>query len=405
MDIASVKDIKTSGKRVLVRVDFNVPQDEKTGAITDDSRIRAALPTIQHLIRDGAKVVLCSHLGRPRGADEKLRMGVVAERLSKLIGRRVAVTKDCIGPDVENAVVQLKNGDVLMLENLRFHAEEEKNDDAFSRSLARLADVYVDDAFGTAHRAHASVVGVTKYLPSVAGLLLLNEIETLGGILENPVRPFAGLFGGAKVSDKVALLKNVMNKIDYILVGGGMAATFLKAKSYEIGQSLVEANMVSTAAELMDTALKTGAQLLLPVDVVVAESTGVEAKRVMTVPVEKVPPDLGIVDIGPKTVKSFQDKLALCKTVFWNGPMGVYETPCFAGGTKEMAKFLANLSARTIVGGGSTADVVNEMGLTDKMTFVSTGGGASLSFLSGETLPGVKVLLNRQAIPKELRSK
>ena len=405
MDVASIKDIKTTGKRVLVRVDFNVPLNEETGTITDDSRIRATLPTMQYLINDRAKVILCSHLGRPKGVDEKLRMAVVAEQLSQILGRKVVVTRDCLGAGVEKAVANLRNGDVLLLENLRFHPEEEKNDDSFARGLARLADIYVDDAFGTAHRAHASVVGVTKYLPAVAGLLLEKEIETLGNLLENPARPFAGLFGGAKISDKVAMLKNIMNKVDYLLIGGGMTAIFLKAKSYEIGQSLVEADMLKTAVELMSAATENGTRLALPVDVVVADTIGADAKVVQTVPVEKISPQLRIVDIGPNTIKNFQEKLLLCKTVFWNGPMGIYETSRFAEGTKAMAELLAHLNAKTIIGGGSTAEVVNELGLTDKMTFVSTGGGASLSFLSGETLPGVKALLSKKSLPGELVKK
>ena len=401
MAIVSVQDIKVAGKRVLVRVDFNVPLDEKNGVITDDSRIRAALPTIQYLIDEGAKVILCSHLGRPKGkVVEKLRLGVVAGRLSQILGRQVAVTTDSIGPDTEKATEKLGNGEVLLLENIRFHPEEEENDASFAQALARLADIYVDDAFGTTHRAHASIVGVTKHLPAVAGLLLEKELEALGSLLETPARPFVGLLGGAKISDKVAMIENIMGKVDYLLIGGGMAATFLKAQSYEIGLSLIEADMLGTAVELTEEAARNGTRLLFPVDVVVADEIDTEAEVIKTVSIENIPPHLRIVDIGPQTVGKFQGKLRQCKTVFWNGPMGICEIPQFAEGTKNMAKFLAGLDTATIIGGGSTAEMVNELGLTDKMTFVSTGGGASLRFLSGKTLPGVEALLDKRSLTK-----
>jgi len=396
LDVLSVKDIEVSGKRVLVRVDFNVPLDEESGIITDDSRIRAALPTIKYLIDKGAKVILCSHLGRPGGkVVGKLRLGVVAERLSQILGRQVVVTRDSIGPDVEKTIEKLRNGDVLLLENIRFHPEEEENDASFAQALAQLADVYVDNAFGAVHRAHASIVGITKHLPAVAGLLLEKELEALGNILENPAHPFGGLLGGAKISDKVAMLENIMDKVDYLLIGGGMAATFLKAQSYETGLSLIEADMLDTAVGLMEKAANNRTRLLLPVDVVVADEISAKAKVIKTVPIENISSHLRIVDIGPRTIKSFQEKLRECKTVFWNGPMGIYEIPQFAGGTKNMAEFLASLGVATIIGGGSTAEVVNELVLTDKMTFVSTGGGASLRFLSGKTLPGVEALLKK----------
>lgn len=396
MDVMSVRDMEVGGKRVLVRVDFNVPLDEVKGVITDDSRIKASLPTIQYLMDKKARVVICSHLGRPDGkVVEKLRLGVVAERLSQLIGKKVVTTKDSIGLEVEKAVDRLKDGDVLLLENIRFRSEEEENDDSFSKALARLADIYVDDAFGTAHRAHASIVGVTRYLPAVAGLLLEKELQALGHILENPVRPFCSLLGGAKISDKVGMLENIMDKVDCLLIGGGMAATFLKAQSFEVGQSLIEQDMLSTAVKLMRKADNNGVHLILPLDVVVADNISDKAKVVNVVPVEKIAKNLKIVDIGPQTIKKFRDRLSQCKTVFWNGPMGVYEIPKFAEGTKNMAGFLAGIGATTIIGGGSTAEVVNELGLADKMTFVSTGGGASLTFLSGKTLPGVKALLKK----------
>ncbi len=395
----TVRDIEVGGKRVLVRVDFNVPLDEKTGAITDDSRIQATLPTLRYLLDHYAKVILCSHLGRPGGkVVDNLRMTVVVQRLSQILGQQVGVTKDCIGSEVEKSVKSLRSGDALLLENLRFYSEEEKNDPAFAQALARLADIYVNDAFGASHRSHASIVAITKYLPSVAGLLLEKEIKTLGSILENPTHPFGVLVGGAKVSDKVGMLENVMGKVDYILIGGGMAATFLKAKSYEIGQSLVEVDRLDTAVRLMKKATGNGAHLLLPIDVVIANEITSEAE-VSVVPIENIPADKRIVDIGPDTVRSFSQELRKCKTVFWNGPMGVYEIPQFAKGTEAMAKLLASLAATTIIGGGSTAEIVTKMGLAGRMNFVSTGGGASLEFLSGEKLPGVEALLDKEANP------
>ena len=393
----TVRDIKVGGKRVLVRVDFNVPLDEETGAIMDDSRIRAALPTIEYLIGGGARVILCSHLGRPKGrVVEGLRLAVVARRLSKILERPVETTRDCIGPEVETAVAGLKEGGVLLLENVRFHPEEEKNDAAFAQALAKLADIYVNDAFGTAHRAHASVVGIARYLPAVSGLLLEQEMINLGRILEDPPRPLAALLGGAKVSDKVSMIENIMDKVDYILVGGGMAATFLKAKSYRIGQSLIEADRVATAAELVARASRSGVALLLPLDVVVAGELTPEAEGEV-VSIESIPEDKRIVDIGPETIKSFQGSLMKCKAVFWNGPMGIYELPQFAEGTKALARFMATLEATTVIGGGSTADAVADMGLAGHMTFVSTGGGASLDFLSGKVLPGIEVLPDKES--------
>ncbi len=395
MNKSSVRDIEVEGKRVLLRVDFNVPLDEM-GEITDDSRIQATLPTIKYLIARGARVILCSHLGRPDGkVIEKLRLATVGQRLSQILGQTVTITPDCIGPDVEKAVEELSNGDVLLLENVRFHPEEEGNDASFAQALARLADIYVNDAFGTAHRSHASVVGVANYLPAVAGLLLEREIKTLGGILESPAHPFAALLGGAKVSDKVGMLENIMDKVDSLLIGGGMAATFLKAKSYETGLSLVEADRLDTAVELMEKAARNGVHLLLPVDVVVADSLSTKAEFKM-VSIDNIPSDLRVVDIGQLTIGSFSRKLERCKAVFWNGPMGIYEIPQFAEGTQAMARLLANLKATTVIGGGSTAEAVTEMKLADKMTFVSTGGGASLRFLSGKELPGVEVLMDKE---------
>jgi len=396
MNKKTVRDIEVGGKRVLVRVDFNVPLDEATGKITDDTRIRAVLPTIKYLVDQGAKVILCSHLGRPKWqVVEKLRLAGVAQRLEQLLGHPIRVTRDCIGSEVEKTVEEMKNSEVLLLENVRFHPEEEKNDASFAQALASLADIYVNDAFSANHRAHASVVGVTRYLPAVAGFLMEKELNFLGDILTEPAHPFAELVGGAKVSDKISLLKNTMGKVDAILIGGGMAAPFLKAKSYEVGLSLVEPEMLDVVTELTGEAAKKGVHLLLPVDVVVAGEVSAEAKG-NTVAVENISPDSRIVDIGPQTIRNFGEELKKCKTIFWNGPMGICEIPQFADGTSSMAKLLADIDASIVVGGGSTAEVVTKMGLVDKMTFVSTGGGASLKFLGGEVLPGVEALQDKE---------
>ena len=395
MNKMTVRDIEVAGKRVLVRVDFNVPVDVKTGAITDDSRIRAALPTIKYLIERNARVILISHLGRPKGkVVNELRLTPVAQRLSQILGQQVGVAVDCIGPEVEKSVEALKAGDVLLLENLRFHSDEETGSEDFAKALARLGDIFVNDAFGTSHRAHASIAGIAHYLPAVAGLLLEKEINTLGGLLEQPVHPFTSLFGGAKVSDKVGMLKNIMGKVDCLLIGGGMAATFLKAKSYEVGTSIVETESIGIASELIKQAEKNGACLLLPVDVVVADE--IDSKAVgKVVSINAIPRDKKIVDIGTKTIEIFRKELEKSRTVFWNGPMGVEEIPQFAKGTQALAKLLPRLKAKTIVGGGSTAEVIVALGLADKITFVSTGGGASLEFLGGDELPGVAALLDK----------
>ena len=395
MDKMTVKDIEVGGKRVLVRVDFNVPLNAE-GRITDDSRIKATLPTIEYLIEAGARVILCSHLGRPDGkADNRLSLSIVGQRLSRILRQPVTATEDCIGPRVEKAVASLGSGDVLLLENLRFHTEEERGSTAFAQALAKLAEVYVNDAFGTCHRTHASIVGITNYLPAVAGLLLEKELNTLGSILEAPVHPFGVLLGGAKVSDKVGMLDNIMAKVDYILIGGGMAATFLKAKSYEIGLSLIDDGL-DTATSLMEKTLNNRGELVLPLDVVVTDkiSPGAELQNVA---ISDIPRDKRIVDIGAQTISLFTKKLERCKTVFWNGPMGIHEIPQFAEGTRAMAEIIAGLNATTVVGGGSTAEIVTEMKLADKMTFVSTGGGASLRFLNGQALPGVEALLDKKS--------
>ncbi len=396
MNKMTVRDIEVSDKRVLVRVDFNVPIDAKTGAITDDSRIRATLPTIKYLIERNARVILISHLGRPKGkVVDELRLTPIAQRLSQILGKQVGVAVNCIGPEVEKSVETLRSGDVLLLENLRFHSDEETGSADFARSLARLGDIFVNDAFGTSHRAHASIAGIAQYLPAVAGLLLEKEIDTLGSLLKNPAHPFISLLGGAKVSDKVNMLKNIMSKVDCLLIGGGMAATFLKAKSYEVGQSLIEVDSIDTAAELMSQATENNIRLILPVDVVITDSIDDEAKGEI-VSVESIPSDKRIADIGPRTVEKFRLGLLGGQTVFWNGPVGVVEIPQFAEGTKAIARLLAGLKATTIIGGGSTAEVINAMGLADKVAFVSTGGGASLKFLGGEELPGVVALRDKR---------
>jgi phosphoglycerate kinase len=390
----SIRDIEVTGKRVLVRVDFNVPLDPKTNEIMDDSRIIAALPTIWYLIEYKAKVILCSHLGRPDGqVVPSLSMTPIAERLSQLTNLPIYTVSDSTGPKVTRAVEKLKNGDILLLENLRFHPEEEANDPTFARALAELADIYVDDAFGTAHRAHASTYGVAKFLPAYAGLLLEKELRVLGNLLTNAQHPFAALLGGAKVSDKIKLLNNMLDKVNILLVGGGMAATFLKAQNYGVGLSNVEEDKKELANQLIAAAKNNNVELLLPRDVIVADTIS-DLSKYSIAPISMIPANKYIVDIGPQTIELFTEKLKECRTVFWNGPMGVYEIPQFSRGTKSMAELLANISATTVVGGGSTAEIVTEMRLGFKMTHVSTGGGASMSFLEGKTLPGVEVLLD-----------
>jgi len=391
-----IEDIEVKGKRVLLRVDFNVPLNISTGAISDDSRIQASLPTIKYLIDHKAKVIICSHLGRPKGKVVKnLGMAPIADRLSKLMGLPVSTASDCIGQQVESKVKKLEEGDILVLENLRFHPEEEANDADFAQKLARLADIYVNDAFGTAHRAHASTVGVAKYLPAVAGFLMNKELKVMEKLLHNPERPSACLIGGAKVSDKMELLQNMLKKVDVLLVGGGMAATFLKTQGYEVALSLVEDDKLGLAKKLLQEAKEWGVPFLLPIDAVVAEEIRVGAVT-RVVPTSSIPAGNHIVDIGPKSIELFFSELRKCRTIIWNGPMGIYEIPQFAQGTKSIAKFLSTLNATTIIGGGSSAEVVQAMGLTDKMTHVSTGGGASLRFLEGVTLPGVKILLDKK---------
>jgi len=391
----TVRDIEVKGKRILLRVDFNVPLDVNTGAISNDSRIRASLPTIKYLVDHKAKIILCSHLGRPKGkVVEELRMAPVAQRLSQLTGLCVSTAHDCVGQEIESKVKALEEGDILFLENVRFYPEEETNDPHFARKLAKLADVYVNDAFSAAHRAHASTVGVAKYLPAVAGFLMEKELQIMDKLLTNPEHPFACLVGGAKVGDKIGLLQKMLKRVDILLVGGGMAATFLRAQGYEAGRSLIEEDKLSLARELLQEAEEWKVPLLLPIDVVVAEEIKAEAPAEV-VHTADVPPGSYIVDIGPQSIELFCNKLEKCRTVVWNGPMGVYEIPQFAQGTKSLANFLSTLNATTVIGGGSTAEVVQEMGLTNKITHVSTGGGASLRFLEGAPLPGVEVLLDK----------
>ena len=396
MSKKTVEDIEVKGKRVLVRVDFNVPLTANTGAISDDSRIRASLPTIKYLVDHKAKIIVCSHLGRPEGkVVENLRLVPIVQRLSQLMGLPVSTTSDCIGQEVESKVEILKEGDILMLENLRFHPEEEANDADFALKLARLAEIYVNDAFGTAHRAHASTVGVAKYLPAVAGFLMKKELEIMDKLLHFPERPLACLIGGAKVSDKIELLQNMLRRIDMLLVGGGMAATFLKTQGYEVGNSLIEDDKLSLAKELLQEAEEWKVPFLLPIDAVVAKEIKAGAPT-RVVPTTNMPSGSHIVDIGPQSIELFYSELRKCRTIMWNGPMGICEIPQFAQGTRSIASFLSTLNATTIIGGGSSAEVVQAMGLTDKMTHVSTGGGASLRFLEVLTLPGVDVLLDKK---------
>jgi phosphoglycerate kinase len=392
----TVEDIEVKGKKVLLRVDFNVPLDINTGAIGDDSRIRASLPTIKYLVDHKAKVILCSHLGRPGGkVVKKLEMAPIAQRLSQLMGLPVITAPDCVGQEVESKVGTLKDGDILFLENLRFHAEEEENGAGFAQKLATLADIYVNDAFGTAHRAHASTVGVAKHLPAVAGFLMAKELEVMGKLLHNSEGPSACLIGGAKESDKIGQLQNMLRRVDMLLVGGGMAATFLKTQGCGVGHSSTDEDKLGLAKELLQEAKQWQVPFLLPIDAVVAEEIKAGAAT-RVVPTSNIPPGSQIVDIGPQSIELFCRELGKCHTIMWNGPMGIYEIPEFAQGTRSLARFLSSLNATTVIGGGSTAEIVQEMGLADKMTHVSTGGGASLRFLEGSVLPGVEVLLDEK---------
>ncbi len=398
MNKQTVRDLDASGKRVFVRVDFNVPLED--GKVTDDSRIRAALPTIRHLQSQGARVILASHLGRPDGkVQDGLRLRPVAERLGQLMGKTVPVTGDALGIGTEDALKRLRPGEVLLLENLRFHAAEEKNDEAFAAQLASYADVYVNDAFGTAHRAHASTVGIAKLLPAYAGFLMERELEMLSRLVEKPERPFAAIIGGAKVSDKIKVLKNLVPKVDVLVIGGGMANTFLLAQGKAVGKSLAEPDRAEDAREILAAAEARGVKVILPVDVIVAKEVtrGTEYK---TLSADKVPASWHIVDLGKQTLENIEAALSDVKTVLWNGPLGVFEIPSFAHGTKAIARFLAERAeqgATVVVGGGDSVAAIQQQGLADKMTHISTGGGASLEFLEGRELPGVTVLLDREA--------
>jgi phosphoglycerate kinase len=386
----SVDDLNVKGKKVLVRCDFNVPL--KDGVITDENRITAALPTIKKLINDGGKVILCSHMGKPKGEVKKeLSLAPVAKRLSELLGKEVVFAADdtVVGENAKAAVEKMNDGDVILLENTRFRKEETKNEEAFSKELASLADVYVDDAFGSSHRAHCSTEGVTKFVKeSAVGYLMEKEIEYLGNAVNNPVRPFAAILGGAKVKDKINVISNLLEKVDILIIGGGMAYTFLKAKGYEIGLSLLDEESIDFAKDMMKKAEDRNVKFLLPVDVVVAQEFKNDAES-KVVKASEIPADWEGLDIGPETRKLFADTLKDAKTVVWNGPMGVFEMPNFAKGTIAVAEALANIDATTIIGGGDSAAAVNQLGFGDKMSHISTGGGASLEFLEGKELPGV----------------
>ena len=396
----SVDDINVKGKRVLVRCDFNVPLKE--GKITDENRLVAALPTIKKLIADGGKVILCSHLGKPKGEPKpELSLAPVAVRLSELLGQEVkfAADPEVVGPNAKAAVEAMKDGEVVLLENTRYRAEETKNGEAFSKDLASLCDVYVDDAFGTAHRAHCSNVGVTQYVDTaVVGYLMQKEIDFLGNAVDNPVRPFVAFLGGAKVADKLNVISNLLEKCDTLIIGGGMAFTFLKAQGKEIGKSLVDDTKLDYCREMVEKAAKLGKKLLLPVDAAVAASfpDPIDAPiEVQNVSVDAIPADTMGLDIGPETAKLYADTVKSAKTVVWNGPMGVFENPTLAQGTIAVAKALADTEATTIIGGGDSAAAVNQLGFGDKMTHISTGGGASLEFLEGKELPGVAAANNK----------
>ena len=387
----TVRDVDVANKRVLVRVDFNVPFD-RSGSIADDSRIRAAIPTIDYLTQQGARVILCSHLGRPDGTVvEALRLTPIAERLAGLLGRPVETTADCVGLEVEAASASLEQGEVMLLENLRFHPEEEANDPEFAAKLATLADVYVNDAFGTAHRAHASTAGVAAHLPAVSGFLMANEIRALGSILASPSRPLAAILGGAKVSTKIAILRSLLPRVDCLLLGGGIANTFEKARGGAVGDSFVEDDYLETARGILAAATQHGVPVFLPTDFVVAKAFAAEAEH-KTVPVSAIEAGWRAMDVGPDTLNTFRDALEDCQTIFWNGTLGVAEFPAFADGSLALALALADLNATVVVGGGETAALVEQAGLRDRYTHVSTGGGASLEFIEGRSLPGVAAL-------------
>ena len=390
----TIRDVDPSGKKVLVRVDFNVPLAD--GAVADDTRIRAALPTITYLLERGAAIALCSHLGRPKGPEPKQSLRPVARRLGELLGRELPLLPDSVGPAVRDVVGKLRPGEVVLLENVRFHPEEEKNDLAFAKELARGYDLYVNDAFGAAHRAHASTEGVARILPAHAGLLLEKELLALGGLVESPKRPFLAIIGGAKVSTKIDVLRALLARVDALAIGGGMANTFLLATGCKIGRSLAEPDRAGEASAILDDAKAQGKRVLLPDDVLCAPSGDDDGARRATVKkVDDVPDDQSIVDVGPRTIELYATEIRRAKTIFWNGPLGVFEIPTFATGTKRVAELLAASGAVTVVGGGESVQAVEELGLADRMTHVSTGGGASLELIEGKTLPGVAAIPDR----------
>ncbi len=388
----TVMDVDVKGKRVLVRVDYNVPLND-AGEVTDDKRITASLPTVNYLLEHGARVILCSHLGRPKGEPKpEFSLKPVAVRLAQLLPNvKIGFVEDCIGPEAKRKAMALNDGEILLLENLRFHKEEEKNDPAFAKELASLAELYVSDAFGTVHRAHASTAGVAAYLPAVAGFLIGKELSVMGEALEKPERPFVAILGGAKVADKIGVIKNLLQKCDTLIIGGGMAYTFFKAVGYEIGDSLLDADSIGLAGELMAEAKERGVKLLLPVDTVVADNFSADAQH-KTVKSNAIPAGWQGLDIGEETCRLFTEEIKKAKTVIWNGPMGVFEFPAFAKGTAAVAEACAECGGTTIIGGGDSASAVKKLGFADRMTHISTGGGASLEFLEGKILPGVAAL-------------
>ena len=395
MNKKTVKDIDVNNKKVLVRCDFNVPIDSETGKITDNRRIRAALPTIQYLLDHNAKVILCSHLGRPKGEfNLKYSLKPVAEELSKLLNKDVKLAKDVIGESAKELTSNMKEGDIVLLENVRFHKEEEQNDPEYSKALASMAEIYVNDAFGTAHRAHSSTTGVADYLPAVSGFLIEKELEFLGGALENPAHPFVAILGGAKVSDKIGVIENLLDKVDTLIIGGGMAYTFYKAQGHHIGTSICEEDKLDLAKNILEKAQEKGVQLLLPVDNHVSSEYSNNGEEKMVDSTE-IPDGFMGLDIGPKTIEKFEEAVKDAKTVVWNGPLGVCEFDKFATGTKAVATMLSKIEATTIIGGGDSAAAIEKLGLADKMTHISTGGGASLEFLEGKTLPGITCLQDK----------
>ena len=396
MNKKTVKDIDVNGKKVLVRCDFNVPIDSETGEITDNRRIRAALPTIQYLLDHNAKVILCSHLGRPKGEfNLKYSLKPVAEELSKLLNKDVKLAKDVIGESAKELTANMKEGDIVLLENVRFHKEEEQNDPEYSKALASMAEIYVNDAFGTAHRAHSSTTGVADYLPAVSGFLIEKELEFLGGALENPAHPFVAILGGAKVSDKIGVIENLLDKVDTLIIGGGMAYTFYKAQGHHIGTSICEEDKLDLAKSILEKAQEKGVKLLLPVDNHVSSEYSNNGEEKMVNSTE-IPDGFMGLDIGPKTIEKFEEAVKDAKTVVWNGPLGVCEFDKFATGTKAVATMLSKIDATTIIGGGDSAAAIEKLGLADKMTHISTGGGASLEFLEGKTLPGIACLQDKE---------